>query len=277
MGIVDKALWVVERNSDGDLDLSAVAEACGVSRSHLANAFGSSTGWPVMKYLRARRLSRAADALAGGAPDILSVALDAGYGSHEAFTRAFRDQFGVTPEQVRERGGTEGLALVGPLDLGSQPRPVLEPPQLVETEAVRAVGLPQRHAFEAVIGIPIQWQAFMARHDEIPHRLDGIPIGIVQPADDDGRFGYVCAAEVSRFGRLPEGLARIEIAPRRHAVFEHRGHVSTIFDTYAAIWNAELPERGWRPADVPVIERHDPAFDPETGDGGLSIWVPLAA
>ena len=29
-----------------------------------------------------------------GAPDILSVALDVGYGSHEAFTRAFREQFG---------------------------------------------------------------------------------------------------------------------------------------------------------------------------------------
>ena len=54
-----------------------------------------------MRYLRARRLSVAARALVNGVPDIFSVALDVGYGSHEAFTRAFRERFGVTPESVR--------------------------------------------------------------------------------------------------------------------------------------------------------------------------------
>jgi AraC family transcriptional regulator len=48
-----------------------------------------------MRYVRGRRLTEAAKVLSDGAPDILTVALDAGYGSHEAFTRAFRDQFGV--------------------------------------------------------------------------------------------------------------------------------------------------------------------------------------
>jgi len=54
-----------------------------------------------MNYVRVRRLSEAARALVGGAPEILTVALDSGNGSHEAFTRAFRDQFGVTPASVR--------------------------------------------------------------------------------------------------------------------------------------------------------------------------------
>src|SRR5688500_7287426 len=204
MTIVDKAVWVIERNSGGELSLPAIAEACGVSRSHLANAFGATPGWPVVKYLRARRLSRAADALASGAPDILSVALDAGYGSHEAFTRAFREQFGVTPDQVRERASTEGLAMVAPLDLRARARPELAPPHLAEAGAIRAVGLLQRHAFDGVIGIPIQWQAFMAQYGDIPHRLDAIPIGIVSPTEEDGRFDYACAAEVTRFGGMPE-------------------------------------------------------------------------
>lgn len=276
MSIVDRALWVIERNSGCELSLPAVAEACGVSRSHLANAFGSTTGWPVVKYLRARRLGKAAAALAAGAPDILALALDAGYGSHEAFTRAFREQFDATPEQVRERGSTDGLALVQPLDLQARAQPALEPPWLTEADTIRAVGLSRRHSFDAVIGIPIQWQAFMARYGEIAHRCDGIPIGIVQPADEDGRFEYTCAAEVTRFGRLPKGMVQIELAPQRYAVFEHRTHVSTLFDSYAAIWNEALPEHGWRPADAAVIEHHQPTFDPRTGEGGLSIWIPLA-
>lgn len=57
-----------------------------------------------MRYVRGRRLTEAAKALSRGAPDIFSVALDAGYGSHEAFTRAFPDEFGVTPETIRTQG-----------------------------------------------------------------------------------------------------------------------------------------------------------------------------
>jgi AraC family transcriptional regulator len=276
MSVVDKALWVIERNSSSELNLPAIAEACGVSRSHLASAFGSRTGWPVMKYVRARRLTRAAESLARGAPDILAVALDTGYGSHEAFTRAFRDQFGVPPERVRERGSTEALALVGPLELQPREQPVLARPWVTEA-AVRAVGLSGRHTFDSVIGIPIQWQSFMAtRYGHIPHRVDGIPIGIQKPADDEGGFDYICAAEVTAFGEMPRDLQKIEFASRRYAVFEHRGHVSTLFDTYAAIWNEALDERGWAPAQAPVIERHSPSFDPQTGEGGLSLWIPLA-
>jgi AraC family transcriptional regulator len=97
MPIADNAIWIIERNLDQPITLNSIAEACGISRSHLANAFGTATGLSVMKYLRARRLSNTARVLADGAPDILAVALGAGYGSHEAFTRAFREQFGRTP------------------------------------------------------------------------------------------------------------------------------------------------------------------------------------
>src|SRR5215207_9231131 len=93
MSLPDRALWIIERNSTRPLTLDGIAAACGVSRSHLAHAFGTTTGLSVMHYVRARRLSATAQALAAGAPDILAIALEAGYGSHEAFTRAFRAHF----------------------------------------------------------------------------------------------------------------------------------------------------------------------------------------
>ena len=117
MSIPDKALWIIERNSTQPLTLDGIAAACAVSRSHLAHAFGTATGLSVMQYVRARRLSDAARALASGAPHILTVALDAGYNSHEAFTRAFRDRFEETPETVRDRRSLDGLALIDPLKL----------------------------------------------------------------------------------------------------------------------------------------------------------------
>ena len=276
MNIADQALWVMERNSDQPLGLVDIATACGVSRSHLANAFGTATGWPVMKYLKARRLTRAADRLAAGAPDILSLALEFGYGSHEAFTRAFRDQFGRTPEQVRNRGSVEGLATTPPLRLrDGQARPLL--PQLTSLGRMKLVGLAAPCSYNETIHIPAQWQRFMSScYDDIPNKVERMPIGMCEPPDDDGCFRYVCAAEVRAFeGRSPE-LACFETEPRTYAVFAHNGHVSTIFDTYSAIWNDALPALARAVDDGPVLEFHNDAFDPDTGLGGLRICVPLA-
>lgn len=275
MNVAEQALWVIERNSDQPLDLLGVAAACGVSRSHLANAFGAVTGWPVMKYLKARRLTQAAYRLAEGAPDILSVALDFGYGSHEAFTRAFRDQFGLTPEQVRGRGSIEGLETTPPLRL-SDGYTRLPLPQLKPIGRMRLVGLSAPCTYNETVHIPAQWQHFMSSYyDDIPNKVQQIPIGICEPRDDEGGFRYVCAAEVRTFEGQSPDLSCIEIEPRTYAVFAHSDHVSTIFSTYSAIWNDALPALAHTVADGLVLEFHNDTFDPDTGLGGLQICVPL--
>ena len=115
MNPVEEALWFVENRPSGELSLRETARSVGVSPHHLARAFGMATGQSFMRYARARRLSEAARTLAARQPDILSVALEAGYGSHEAFTRAFRDQFGVTPEACRAAASTDHIKLVEPI------------------------------------------------------------------------------------------------------------------------------------------------------------------
>src|SRR3954452_15282983 len=101
MNPAGKALWYIESHLAEALTLDDISEVAGISRFHMVRAFAAATGLSVMRYVRARRLTEAARALAGGAPDILALALEADYGSHEAFTRAFRDHFGITPEAVR--------------------------------------------------------------------------------------------------------------------------------------------------------------------------------
>lgn len=277
MAVADQALWVIERNSDQALTLTSIAAACGVSRSHLASAFGMASGWPIMKYLRARRLSEAAVELASGAPDILSLALRSGYGSHEAFTRAFRDMFECTPEAVRSRASTESLPLIGQLELRSgKVRAPL--PRVEQLEKLRLVGLSMPCSYKEIGNIPAQWRKFMSdSYAGIPRKVERMPIGVCAVPDEDGAFEYVCAAEVEDFGRRHPTLSQIETRPGSYAVFEHNDHVSTIFDSYTAIWNESLPAMARTVADGPVLEFHKDEFDPDTGFGGLQIWVPLEA
>src|ERR1700692_1392475 len=119
MNPAQKALWFIESHLAGELTLDEISDVAGVSRFHMVRAFAAATGFSVMRYVRARRLAEAARSLAAGAPDILNVALDADYGSHEAFTRAFRDHFGVTPEAVRSSACLDNLRLQEPIVMES--------------------------------------------------------------------------------------------------------------------------------------------------------------
>src|SRR6476646_4717369 len=119
MNPAEKALWFIESHLGRELTLDEIAGIAGISRFHMVRSFAAATGLSVMRYVRARRLSEAARALAVGAPDILTLALDADYGSHEAFTRAFRDHFGVTPEAVRAASCVDKLKLQEPIQMDS--------------------------------------------------------------------------------------------------------------------------------------------------------------
>jgi AraC family transcriptional regulator len=272
---VGKALWYIESHFAGEISLDQVAAAGGVSRYYLSRAFAEATGFPVMQYVRARRLSEAAGALAAGAPDILSVALEAGYGSHEAFTRAFRDQFGQTPEAVRAERNVATLSLVEPIKMDETMLTQLEPPRFENGKTLLIAGLSERYDCDSSKAIPSQWQRFMPYIGNIPGQIGRTAYGVCCNSDEEGNFDYICGVEVADFSELPPELSRLRIPARRYAVFTHPDHISTIRRTVNTIWNKWLPESGYEVADAPDFERYGPEFDPKTGTGGVEIWIPL--
>jgi AraC family transcriptional regulator len=276
MSLSNRALWVIDRNLSRPLSLADIAAACGVSRHHLAHAFGEAVGMTVMEYVRARRLSDAARALADGAQDILDVAIASGYGSHEAFTRAFRARFGATPETVRRQGATAGLDLVAPLELEEATGARLAPPRFHDAEAILALGLRERRSFGELRVIADQWRRFAPEIDAILNRTHPIPIGVLMRIDDEGAFDYACAVEVSDFSDAPRDLAQLRIPAQRYVIFHHAGHVSRLGATYRAILDDWLPAADLTLAEGPSLERHMPRFDPRTGEGGVDVWLPLA-
>jgi AraC family transcriptional regulator len=276
MNPAQKALWYIESHLADALSLDEIAAIGGVSRFHMVRAFAAATGLSVMRYVRTRRLSEAARALAGGAPDILNLALDADYGSHEAFTRAFRDHFGVTPEKVRSSTCLDNLRLQEPIVMDSTLTDKLQPPRFETGKSLLVAGISERCTHEnGGAGIPNQWQRFHQKVGNIPDRVGQVAYGVCCNGDDSGNFDYIAGVEVSDFSDLPREFSRVRIPEQRYAVFTHRDHISSIRRTVNTIWNHWLPASGLKAADAPSFERYDENFDPLTGNGGLEIWVPV--
>lgn len=275
MSVTSRALWYIESHLSGDLSLDAIADAVEVSRFHLSRAFGTTVGCALTSYVRGRRLSEAARALAGGAPDILGVALDSGYGSHEAFTRAFRQQFGVTPEQLRARSNMEGVELMSPVRIDDNTTATVTPTRVAREDALLIFGLGQRYRSNA--GIPSQWDRFMPYLGTIRNQVGKETYGVICNPDDTGSYEYICGVRVSEFPDEPVEFSRLRIAPQTYAVFEHRDHVSSVGTTWSAIWDHAIADAGYRASDGPAFERYGEQFDGRTGLGGFELWVPIAA
>jgi AraC family transcriptional regulator len=275
MNPAQKALWFIESHLCDELSLDEIAAVAGISRFHMVRAFAAATGLSVMRYVRARRLSEAARALADGAPDILQLALDADYGSHEAFTRAFRDYFGITPEMLRSSARLDHIKPQEPIPMDSTLTQNLEPPRFVSGKPLLIAGIGERISSENGAGIPGQWQRFHHAVDSIPGRIGNVAYGICCNGDDAGNFDYIAGVEVSDFSDLPREFSTVRIPEQRYAVFSHRDHISTIRGTINTIWNEWLPASKLKAADAPSFERYDESFDPLTGNGGLEIWVPV--
>ena len=281
MQAVVKALWFIEANAGEAVTLEDVAQASGMSRFHLSRTFAAVVGQPVVAYLRSRRLTEAARRLADGAPDILVVALDAGYGSHEAFTRAFREQFGLTPDDVRSRRSLANLAIVEAIRMPDQPASLRAPDRFVKSGSMLFAGLRKYFRFEDRGGIPMVWHAFGAYQERIPSVIPGAAFGLcLGPADanDDCGFDYAPAVQVSSLDALPEGLSGIRVEGREWAVFHHREHVSSVGSTCAVAgeWLAQSG-RAPPPGPMEMIERYGSEFDPRTGLGGCEVWIPVSS
>lgn len=136
---LNQALDHLETCLDREVDMAEVARIAAVSEYHFRRLFSALAGMPLPVYVRRRRMTLAGAEVLAGELTLLDVAVRYGYGSGEAFARAFRSVHGIGPGEARRTGAV----------LTAQPRMsfrvVVEGGtgmryRLVEKESFRVVG-----------------------------------------------------------------------------------------------------------------------------------------
>ena len=100
--IVDRIDDCIRNKNDESLTLKLLAQEFGYSEFHFSRKFKEISGMQFRDYLRCRRLAFALKELRDTEKSVLQIALDYGFSSHEAFTRAFREVYGLTPSEYRK-------------------------------------------------------------------------------------------------------------------------------------------------------------------------------
>ncbi len=104
LSITQRILLYIEENLNQELSVEKIAKEFSYSRFYIARTFKDHTGITLYKYIQGRRLDEAARKLTETNRPIVEIAFEAGYGSQQAFTQAFRCIYTCTPQEYRRTG-----------------------------------------------------------------------------------------------------------------------------------------------------------------------------
>lgn len=293
-----RVLHHIDRHLDQPLELALLAEVAHFSPYHFHRLFSAWMGETLGDYVRRRRIEMAAFRLAGQPLlTVTELALSSGFGSPEAFTRAFKQRFGVSPTVWREqRAGCRNTdSNPDQVDRNSDQAPpgmrredvASHITQEEHSMDVKLIDRPQvTVAYMRYIGpygphVHTFWMQrfgpWMARHGLTGRAAYGISY------DDP----HITAPEQCRYdacvevepGFVADGGAQVGTIPGgRYAVLSYYGKPEQVGEAWTALLRIWLPDSGLQLDARPCFEHYPPnsAIDPATGHMHCEICIPVA-
>lgn len=268
----------IGKHLDEELELDELCRIACFSKYHFHRLFTAYTGLPLMNYIKWLRLKRAAHQLIVHKEEtIINIALDAGFESHESFSRAFKQICGQSPSEFRRKAHWESFE---------------NPPQPMHIKGEKIMTI-------TIKELPAKRVAVMEHHGD-PMRLSDTldklitwakaqPINLKPKAGEAFGFGYHDPREVKpeefRFDlalsvpqnfKLNDQVIERTLPAGRYAVTMHKGSRDNIGDTIYSIYRDWLPQSGEELGDLPWIFCYY-NFDYEVAETEAltEIWVLL--
>ncbi|MBE0357001.1 AraC family transcriptional regulator [Pseudoalteromonas phenolica] len=275
-----KSIDYIEQHLDRKISVHEIAAASHYSTYHYSRIFKALVGDTPKEYLRKRRLTLAAKRLLTEDVGILELALECQFDSQEAFTRAFKALFDMTPAQYRKINEPFRLLYRKPFsesDLDHLQNSVSMEPEIINQPAMKIVGIANEYE-DGDLSLPKLWSGFRPYRDSIPNRVGDHWFGIYenyQEDEDTTRFVYICSAEVENFENVPDGLITREIEAQTYARFTHQGPIAKIEETLRYIWGSWLPKSNYEYTDKPDFELLPGGFNDEDPENKVYLNIPI--
>ena len=252
----------LERHLFEPLTAEDIASSAAMSLRSLQRHFVGTVGESLASYVRGRRLTHAAQQLVLGHQDILGLALDCQFGSHEAFTRAFARHYFMSPSEFRKQGCLYhnyhrpqlDEAMLGELDAQQQ-----SPPQPNWVPQQRLWGLSTLIHPDEMNGLPLMLQTRRLGADlrALFGQRQSPRVFIYKPRPGQCHYFCVMVAVEAGAGSAPAGLETLQLPAGFRATFTMQGNEQLLpvflYHCYAQ-W---IFHSGWHFADAPV-EMHFP-------------------
>ncbi|WP_350349936.1 AraC family transcriptional regulator [Agromyces sp. G08B096] len=284
IGMLNALVEFIDDHLADEIDVEALARELGTTEYHARRMFSSLAGMPLSEYIRRRRMTVAAAEVLGDG-ELLGIAVRYGYGSTEAFGRAFKAVHGVGPGDVRRAGGplrTQPQLRFRLTVEGNTPMDT----RIVDRSSFRLIGHAARvplihhgvnpHIQAHIAGIPA------TEHARLKELSSAEPAGLLQVTDDHepdspegSELTYLHGVAVGEGTPMPGDLDAIDVPAGTWAVFRSSGaHPAALQSTWAATATEWFPSNPWRlrpgPSIVSVLDR-----SPDFSSATCELWLPV--
>jgi AraC-like DNA-binding protein len=256
---VSEAVLRLQLDLDRAWTLDQIAQEAGYAPQHFATLFQKVVGEPPLKYLRSLRLERAAVALVEHeGRSVTEIAIEAGYASNEAFSRAFRRATGEAPQAFRTRARDELAEYAEPRQ---RARASMQdaPPGLGPPPTIGTLGPLFGWTCETTLEPQDVMRAIGALCAALPPTGPWQLGGLAQP------WGWVGGPRAREFrcvrfidgprGPAPPPLHTWRLPATWYFTFDYEGPVDGIAAACGWIAGSFIPRSGLRPGFGPVISR----------------------
>ena len=244
----------IESNLAEEVNVLGLADTFHMSPWHFQRTFKSLVGDTLGGYIRGRRMTRAASLLLESEQSIIDIALNVGFGSHEAFTRSFKSYFQQSPKAFRKNRPAIMLEekplltaeLYEHLARGMQQEPVIAqlPPRYI---AGFAADIPSPFVSQQdycdILYTP--WTTLLKREGELGARVRGSYCGLmVSPSENftEDTLSYIAGAVVESLDAVPEDMVSFSFPSQQVAMFEvFAGTENNLAKTIDYIYGYWLP------------------------------------
>lgn len=282
-----EAIDYIEENLTEDISIHDIAAVGCYSTYHFCRMFKGLTGESLKTYVRKRRLTEAGKKLYDYPDRLLDLAMEYQFDSHEAFTRAFKKMFYVTPEKYRQYEHPRAVIyqpkftadMVEHLNDNLTIQPRIEKVRPIKIMGFkRTIGKTVDH--DAKDDIKKLWFEFIPYMDQIPQRVGNHALGICEYNYDmhDMRFDYIAALEIEDFFPISDEFYQAEIPEQTYAIFTHKeatGEMTTVNDTIKYIWCTWLPKSDYTYSGTPDFKLYADRFNEDNLTGEIDFYIPI--
>jgi len=278
---LERALDFMEENLRLNPKLEAIADAACYSPYHFCRVFAMCTGESPVEYLRKRRLSEAAKEIKQSEKSITQISFEWNFGSSQAFSRAFTEQFKQSPMAWKNTKDISLSLFKEKIDsniLRAVLKGVFMEPVMKQRNAMKLIGLTIRTK-AAGMELPNLWEAFNKRFIEIADATGEGCIGLESYDNsymDTGEWWYSACAIVSTIETIPDNMIARTLPASEYAVFTVKGPISKIPETFKYAYYTWLPNSGYESSGCWDFELYDSRFnfaEPEKSE--MEIWLPV--
>lgn len=273
---ISQALHYIDDNLNENLDFKNIADTFHFSPFYFHHIFSAIVGKTITAYIRDRRLAKACQLLAATNKPITSICIDCGFDSSQAFSRTFKNCYGVSPNNYRKLGYTPVLIPVEELIIKFTNRlkgGIFVHPNLIKKGPLLIAGVTGDGSKTGEL-----WQNFMDINEKIglKNKLSDNGFEIRIYSENECKCYVGCAVSDSN---VDNSYTLLKLPASEYASFDV--YVAKGYESENSAMNEWLDANKERytqklyDGKPYAIEFYDERFNGNEKDSIVEIWVPI--